>query len=868
MPRPLRHVLPLALAALLVSALLSGPVASASGDGQPAVVAVQAPTDAARRALWAAGLDLVEVGPTTAEVWLHGPADRALLEATGLAHTVLDTSGQQQRMAADRAAEATAQSRLEAGQAEGSALPTGRMAYRTLEEITDELATVAAANPDRVQLFTLPEPSLLGRPVLGVEVAADVAAHDGRPVFLLTGVHHAREWPTAELTMEFLHDVLAADGTDPRITGLLADARLVIVPVVNPDGYDVSRRLVHEQKRKNCRVRDGEVPTQADCDAASASAAGVDLNRNYGPFWNGPGTGSTQAQENYRGEAPYSEPEIRNIAALTASHQVTVAIHNHTPDGRLLRAPSSPEEPEPREVEVYDGLAQQLGAVLGWPAGPWTEIYYVASGVAEEQAFYTQNILAFTPEATPGHEGLERFHPPYQAVVEQYTGTGQYEGSHIREAFVQAWEAAADPDLHGVLQGTAPPGIALTLHKAITVETSCAIPGEVGDLLTCPTGPDGAPLLPVQTLPQEITTTMVVPADGMVEWHVGPSLRPDQRTSALLEEAWTLTCGEGDDAVSTDLVIGRGEVVDVELSACPGPAVSRLAGPDRYGTAAAVASASPGMAAFVATGTAHPDAMAVAAVAAIADAPVLLTMPDAVPVVTEEALADLSPSSITVLGGTAAVTAEVEDDLADHATVARIAGPDRGATAAAISRTYLTPGVDTVVVATRGAPHDALVAGPLAARLGGPLLLVTPDTVPTATAEELDRLDPARILIVGDEAAVGDAVEAALADHAAAVDRVAGSGSVATAIAAAQAAFPDGAGTVHLASADSWVDALAGAAAAARAGSPLLLVGPTLGTAVAEELSRLSPARVVIVGGPAAVPTAVEDEVAALLAGG
>lgn len=797
-------------------------------------------------------------------MWLHGPGDATLLEATGLAHTVLDTADQQQRMAADRAAEAAAQAAVRAGEAEGSALPTGRMAYRTLEEITDELAAVAAANPDRVELFTLPEPSLLGRPVLGVEVAADVAADDGRPVFLLTGVHHAREWPTAELTMEFLHDVLAADGTDPRITGLLADARLVIVPVVNPDGFDVSRRLVHEQKRKNCRVTDGEVPTRADCDAASASAAGVDLNRNYGPFWNGPGSGSTQAQENYRGEAPYSEPEIRNIAALTAAHQVTVAIHNHTPDGRLLRAPSSPEEPEPLEVEVYDGLAQQLGAVLGWPAGPWTEIYYVASGVAEEQAFYTQNILAFTPEATPGHEGLERFHPPYQAVVEQYTGTGQYEGSHIREAYVQAWEAAADPDLHGVLRGTAPPGTVLTLHKAMTVETSCAIPGEVGDLLTCPTGPDGAPLLPVQTLGQEITTTMTVPADGMVEWHVGPSLRPDQRTSSLLEEAWTLSCGEGDDTVSTEVVIGRGEVVDVDLSGCPGPAVIRLAGPDRYATAAVVASATPGTAAFVATGTAHPDAMAVAAVAATADSPVLLTMRDAVSEVTVGALVDLSPSSITVLGGTAAVSAAVVGDLADHGTVTRIAGPDRVATAAAISRTFLAPGVDTVVVATSGAPHDALVAGPLAARLGGPLLLVGPDAVPTATAEELERLGPRRILVLGDEAAVGSEVEAALADHAAVVDRVAGTGRVATAIAAAQVAFPDGADVVHLASADSWVDALAGAAAAARAGSPLLLVGPTLGAAVADELARLSPAQVVIVGGPAAVPLSIEEELAAL----
>src|ERR671920_51403 len=103
----------------------------------------------------------------------------------------------------------------------------------------------------------------------------------------LSGVHHAREWPTAEFTLEFVWDLLLHDGTDPDATNLLEKGKLIAVPLVNPDGYDISRRLVNEQKRKNCRVPnfDSQNITAAQCEATANASRGVDNNRNYLPFW-------------------------------------------------------------------------------------------------------------------------------------------------------------------------------------------------------------------------------------------------------------------------------------------------------------------------------------------------------------------------------------------------------------------------------------------------------------------------------------------------------------------------------------------------------------------------------------------------------
>ena len=51
--------------------------------------------------------------------------------------------------------------------------------------------------------------------MLGLEVSHNVSQNVGKPAFLLTGAHHAREWPTPEFTLEFVCDLLLHDGTDP-----------------------------------------------------------------------------------------------------------------------------------------------------------------------------------------------------------------------------------------------------------------------------------------------------------------------------------------------------------------------------------------------------------------------------------------------------------------------------------------------------------------------------------------------------------------------------------------------------------------------------------------------------------------------------
>jgi putative cell wall-binding protein len=198
---------------------------------------------------------------------------------------------------------------------------------------------------------------------------------------------------------------------------------------------------------------------------------------------------------------------------------------------------------------------------------------------------------------------------------------------------------------------------------------------------------------------------------------------------------------------------------------------------------------------------------------------------------------------------------------AQAATTTRVAGEDRYATAVAVSRSTFSPGVPVAFVVTGVDFPDALAAGPSAAAGHGPVLLVATDQIPAPTAEELGRLQPQRIVVVGGPRSVSDAVARELERYTdAEVRRVAGSDRHATAAALSAATFPT-AGTVLVAGGAAFPDALAATPAAHRNGSPLLLVSRSdVPAATAGEIRRLGARRIVILGGTATVDAQAESE--------
>ncbi|CAM5322027.1 GH25 family lysozyme [Leifsonia shinshuensis] len=183
-------------------------------------------------------------------------------------------------------------------------------------------------------------------------------------------------------------------------------------------------------------------------------------------------------------------------------------------------------------------------------------------------------------------------------------------------------------------------------------------------------------------------------------------------------------------------------------------------------------------------------------------------------------------------------------------TAERLAGSDRFGTAVLVSQhAFPNPGVPVAYVASGLDFPDALAASAAAAKQHGPVLLSQASVVPAATITELQRLQPAKIVLVGGPNAITDSAMAQLTALGVPVVRIGGVDRYDTSRLVASYAFPSANGA-YVAAGTGFVDALSAAPVAAKSGRPLILVaGGQLEAGTSAYLTGHSLTNVTIVGG-------------------
>ena len=490
------------------------------------VVRVSAPLGDEARRMQEIGIDLTEHGgPGFVDVLLHGDRDEALLRAAGFDFKMLvpDVT------AASRAA---LMDRSGATYADRVALPSGRTAadgYRQLADYHEDMKRLVAENPGLVRPITLPETTLAGQPVHGIEIATGVArTDDGRPTFLMTGVHHAREWPSSEHAMEFAFELV--DGYrsgDPQVQSLVSGARTIIVPIVNVDGFQLSREMVHEMKRKNCRAATPEAQATQAC-SERAATVGVDPNRNYSGLWGGVGASTSPSSETYRGADGFSEPETRNVQWLVSTRQVTGLITNHTQGRLVLRPPGVAAQGWAPDEYAMKDLGDRMASRNGYTS-QYSWQLYDTNGTTEDWSYNATGGYGYTFEIGSGG-----FHQSYAShVIDEYLGTGTVPGSGKggnRRAYFDMLEQVADPAHHSVLFGETRNGRTLELTKSFTTLSAPVIDS---------TGAVGA----LREYEDRVVSRLTVGKSKTFEWHVNPSTRPAVRGGRYQRPGATTTPG-------------------------------------------------------------------------------------------------------------------------------------------------------------------------------------------------------------------------------------------------------------------------------------------------------------------------------------
>ena len=502
------------------------------------------------------GLRLSRLGLDTADsphgdhwdVYVDSAAERTKLRRAGLSYRITDRD-----VAATRRRNARIDRRRARSAATRALTPGGRTSYRTLPIFEQELKALTERYPSLVRPVTLQLPTWDGRQVVGVEIAENVGARDGRPTYIQVGTHHAREWPAPEATHEFGLELIKNFVRDPaylvdrpysdRLARIVREGRTLVIPVLNPDGYDVSRQYA-TLKRKNCRPYPSPTPS-FQCLARALfgeSDLGVDPNRGYGVEWGGPGTSSDVLSQNFTGPGPWSEPELEGFRRLLRDVQGTVLVTNHTYGGHLMRPPGTTRYAPLPDEPLMAPLGGAMAATLDYDNW-YSYNLYNTTGSTSDYVYRGLGVFPFTPEI-----GRSSFAPSYTTgFVPEYNGSAPGLGG-LREAFTLAGLAAIDPAQHSRIVGYAPSGRTLRITKRITYVTSDR-PNDDGFSW------------PVQTITEPRTSTMVVPSGGRVDWHVSPSRQPldSARTT------WRLSCLDdaGREIDGRDVEVERSAVADI-----------------------------------------------------------------------------------------------------------------------------------------------------------------------------------------------------------------------------------------------------------------------------------------------------------------
>ena len=185
--------------------------------------------------------------------------------------------------------------------------------YLSYDEGIDLLEKLSNKYPDILKVSSIGK-THENREIVLATLSLDVKDADDKPALLFTGTIHAREWIGHELSLKFIEYLLNNYDTNPKIEEYLKRSTIYMVPCLNPDGFEYSRKHFSFWRKNRRKNPDGSY--------------GVDLNRNFSIGFKKTRPMSSNV---YGGEEPFSEPETRAIKEFVDTHtNITIALDYHS----------------------------------------------------------------------------------------------------------------------------------------------------------------------------------------------------------------------------------------------------------------------------------------------------------------------------------------------------------------------------------------------------------------------------------------------------------------------------------------------------------------------------------------------------------
>ncbi|CAK1541425.1 unnamed protein product [Leptosia nina] len=189
--------------------------------------------------------------------------------------------------------------------------------YARLAEINAYMERLAQQYPNIVTLVNAGL-STEGRPINYLKISNSNFEDPTKPIYFFDTTMHAREWVTTPVALYAVHKLV--ENLEEADRDLLENIDWIILPVLNPDGYEFSH-TDDRMWRKNRSLN----ATLSEC-------YGVDLNRNFDIFFGDMNASKDPCSGAYHGSGPFSEIESRHLRDILHTYldriQTYVNIHS------------------------------------------------------------------------------------------------------------------------------------------------------------------------------------------------------------------------------------------------------------------------------------------------------------------------------------------------------------------------------------------------------------------------------------------------------------------------------------------------------------------------------------------------------------
>ncbi|XP_050335204.1 carboxypeptidase B isoform X2 [Bactrocera neohumeralis] len=276
--------------------------------------------------------------------------------------------------------------------------------YQRYDVIAAYMEELAKRYSSRVKVTSIGD-SYEGRQLHAITITNGDGAANKNVILMDAGIH-AREWIAPAAALYVIQQLVENYKQNSR---LLTSYDWIIVPLLNPDGYEYSH--THERLWRKTRK-----PVTIIC-------AGTDGNRNFDIHWGKVGASHTACADTFRGQTAFSEPETQALRdlmhSLTGRAKFYLTLHSY---GNYLLYPWGYTSALPKNWRDIDDIARAGAAAIKtatgteYTVGSSTNVLYAAAGGSDDYALGKAQIpISITMELPSAGQ---QFDPPLSKIEE------------------------------------------------------------------------------------------------------------------------------------------------------------------------------------------------------------------------------------------------------------------------------------------------------------------------------------------------------------------------------------------------------------------------------------------------------------------